>query len=172
MNDSPQYGKDNAVFTVALLFAALAGFFLLWYLLKDQLLLDDEWRALRREWHSVGLFPFVRGHCGPGPSAGGRGLSHCCPHIKKDVKCHAAVGPLDHRRVAIFVVSTLLLLPALIHSWGGTFSEVVQSTSFKLKSLPPAMTLIAGTAQPIPFIVFWVLVIIGAVEIHGLARRS
>jgi hypothetical protein len=37
MNNSTRLGKDNAIFAAALLLAVLTGFFLRWYLLKDQI---------------------------------------------------------------------------------------------------------------------------------------
>lgn len=69
----------------------------------------------------------------------------------------------------IVVFSGLLLLPALIHSWGGTFSKIIRSASLEAPSLPWAMTLIAGTAGPVPVALFSVLLIVGAV---GQCRRN
>jgi hypothetical protein len=66
--------------------------------------------------------------------------------------------------VIIAAFSGLLLLPALIHSWGGTFSKIALLGSFKFQSVARAMTLIAGTAQPSPLTLFWALVVAGAIE--------
>src|SRR5690348_6042248 len=46
MSNPERPGQDKAVFAAALVSAAVAGFFLRWYLLRDQVLLDDEWHGL------------------------------------------------------------------------------------------------------------------------------
>ena len=47
--------KDNVFYGVALTLAAITGFFLRWYLLNDQVLLDDEWHGL---YYVIGKSPF------------------------------------------------------------------------------------------------------------------
>lgn len=92
--------------------------------------------------------------------------------VRPFTKTSRMAPPLIHWIIAaiiILVSSGLLLLPALIHEWGGTFSKVIQSTPFKIQAIPRAMTLIAGTAQPIPVALFWLLLLTGAV---GLCRKN
>lgn len=286
MNNSAGSGKDNAIFATALVFAAFVGFFLRWYLLRDQVLLDDEWHGL---FYAIGRSPvWLLTHFSvPGATCiplnvytwalgGTFGWSEMglrlpslvcgllcvivCPLLARDVigirqaawlalllaispiliyysrsarpyspvaflgfvailcaarwaragtwqwgalyvitsilaiyfhlfaiitvlvpalsaivcllyalsfkKTSNILPPLSHWLIAVAIIivfSSLLLLPAIIHSWGGTFSQVIQSTSFKIQSLPIAMTLIAGTAQPVPVVLFWIMLVVGAV---------
>jgi hypothetical protein len=289
MNDSERLDKDKTVFIVALVFAILSGFFLRWYMLRDQVLLDDEWHGLFyvigrspawllthfsvpgatsiplniytwavgatfgwsemllrlpllicgmlcvivcpllareiigtrpaawlalflaispiqifysrfcRPYSAVALLGFVCILCAARWARGGGWrwgtlhiifgilavyfhlfaavtvfapalaaiIYHLSGRSNKKPETPSITPPLGHWLIAaviIVVLSGLLLAPALIHSWGGTFSKIVQATSFKVQSLPRAMTLIAGTAQPIPVLLFWVLLVAGAID--------
>jgi len=42
----PSWWNRNVAFAPALAFAFLSGFWLRWYLLKDQIFTDDEWHGL------------------------------------------------------------------------------------------------------------------------------
>jgi hypothetical protein len=294
MNNPERPGKDKTVFIVALISATLAGFFLRWYMLRDQVLLDDEWHGLFyvigrspgwllthfsvpgatciplnvytwavgamfgwsemllrlpllvcgmlcvvvcpllardiigtrpaawlalflaispilifysrfcRPYSAVAFLGFVSILCAARWARGGGWrwgvlyivtsiLSvyfHLFAIITVMTPALAAVvygvyhrffkntgtcpvkPPLFHWIIAaatIIVLSGLLLLPALIHSWGGTFSKIVRSASLEPSSPPVAMTLVAGTAEPVPVALFWLLVVVGAV---GLCRRN
>ena len=294
MNNSERPGKDKTVFTVALISATVVGFFLRWYLLRDQVLLDDEWHGLfyvinrspawllthfsvpgatciplnvytwavgatfgwsemllrlplfvcgmlcvvvcpllargiigtrqaawlalllaispilifysrfSRPYSAVAFLGFVSILCAARWARDGgwrwavlyvvTGIAAVYFHLFAVITvvtpalaapvyyvCARFSGKTERLGVkpspvkwiiaaaTILVLATLLLLPALIHSWGGTFSEIVRSTSFKLQSLPRAMTLIAGTSQFVPLVLFWVLFVVGVI---GLCRRD
>ena len=62
------------------------------------------------------------------------------------------------------VLTTVLVLPALIHSLQTTFFKVALTGSFKLSSLPRLAALISGTSQPVLVILFWSALLAGAVE--------
>ena len=62
------------------------------------------------------------------------------------------------------VVGAILILPALIHSLQSTFFTIALKGTLKLQSLPHLATLISGTASPALVILFWLLLIIGAVD--------
>ena len=288
MNYPERPGEDKIVFILALISAMLAGFFLRWYMLRDQVLLDDEWHGLFyvigrspvwllthfsvpgatsiplniytwavgatvgwselllrlpllacgilcvivcpllardiigtrpaawlalflaispilifysrfcRPYSAVALLGFVSVLCASrwARSGGWRWgafyvvtgilavyfhlfaavtvfapalaaiIYHSFRRFLKKPQTPSVAPPLSHWLIAaviIVVLSGLLLTPALIHSWGGTLSKIVQATSFKVQSLPRAMILIAGTAQLVPVFLFWALVIAGAV---------
>ena len=46
MNNPERPDKDQAVFSIALISAFIVGFFLRWYLLRDQIFSNDEWHSL------------------------------------------------------------------------------------------------------------------------------
>jgi Dolichyl-phosphate-mannose-protein mannosyltransferase len=294
MNNPERPGKDRAVFAIALISAVLAGFFLRWYILRDQILVDDEWHGLfyvigrspgwllthfsvpgatcipqniynwavgatfgwselllrlpllvcgilcvvicpwlardligtrqaawlalflaispilifysrfSRPYSAVAFLGFVSILCAARwareggwrwgalyvvtgilavyfhlfaiiaviTPALGAVVYYACDRFLKKSETSEVKTSLGHWIIAaatIVVLSGLLLLPALIHSWGGTFSKIVRSASLEAPSLPWAMTLIAGTAQPVPVVLFWVLLIVGAV---GLCQRN
>jgi hypothetical protein len=293
MNNSASLRKDNVVFATALVFATFVGFLLRWYLLGDQVLLDDEWHGLfyvigrspawllthfsvpgatciplnfytwmlgatfgwsemglrlpslvcgilcvivcpllardiigtrqaawlafllaispiliyysrsARPYSLVAFLGFVSILCAARWAQAGTwrwGVLYiitgilaiyfhlfaivtvmtpivaavaCQIYVRAYTKKENYVAPrLSYWIVAgaiIVVVSGLLMLPALIHEEGGTLSKVIQSTPFRIQSLPRAMTLIAGTAQPIPAAIFWILLVAGVIS---LCRKS
>ena len=61
-------------------------------------------------------------------------------------------------------ISAVLVLPALIHSLQSTFFNIALTGSFRLQSLPQMGLLISGTGQPVLAILFWVALIVGAIE--------
>jgi Dolichyl-phosphate-mannose-protein mannosyltransferase len=83
------------------------------------------------------------------------------PHIA------LAGPPLRHWLIAVTVMgvlSSILLLPALIHSLHGTLFSVALTGTLRLESLPQALMLIAGTGQPVMALLFWAAFIAGAVD--------
>ena len=289
MSNPERPGKYSGIFVLAIIVAAFAGFFLRWYLLKDQILLDDEWHGL---FYVIGKSPFwLLAHfavpgatCIPlnvytwalGATTGwselllrlpclicGMLCVVVCPWLARDIvgnrraawlalllvvspqlifysrNCRpysivaflsftaillaarwaryggwrlnalfiatgilavyfhlfaivAVMAPVGAAivyhsytsfvaksetpwmkpslerwiisAVAILALSGVLVLPALVHSWGGTFSKVILLGSFKLSSLLRAATLIAGTAQPVALVLFWAALVAGAIE--------
>ena len=65
--------------------------------------------------------------------------------------------------------STVLVLPALVHSIQSTFFTIALKGTFSLQSLPQMALLISGTGQPGLAILFWAAFVVGAV---GLCRRQ
>jgi uncharacterized membrane protein len=61
-------------------------------------------------------------------------------------------------------ITALLILPALIHSLQSTFFTIALKGTFSLQSLPQVALLISGTGQPVLAGLFWVALIVGAVE--------
>ena len=64
----------------------------------------------------------------------------------------------------IALASAILLLPALIQSLRSTFFTIALKGTIDLQSLPRAAMLISGTGQPILAALFWMALVIGAVE--------
>ena len=61
-------------------------------------------------------------------------------------------------------ISAFLVLPALIHSLQSTFFTIALKGTFSLQSLPQVALLISGTGQPVLALLFWIALIMGAVE--------
>jgi hypothetical protein len=61
-------------------------------------------------------------------------------------------------------ISAALVLPALIHSLQSTFFTIALKGTFRLESLPQVASLISGTGQPVLAVLFWIALIVGAVE--------
>jgi hypothetical protein len=67
------------------------------------------------------------------------------------------------------VTGAVLILPALIYSMQSTFFTIALKGAFKLESLPHTAMLISGTGQPVLALMFWLGLIVGAVD---LCRRN
>ncbi len=57
-----------------------------------------------------------------------------------------------------------LVLPALVHSMQSTFFTIALKGTFRLESLPRAAMLVSGTGSPVLALMFWLLLLAGAVE--------
>src|SRR6185312_14057629 len=62
------------------------------------------------------------------------------------------------------VAGAVLVLPALIPSMRGRFFYVAGQGTPEWKSIPHVLSLFSGTGQPALVVVFWLLLVIGAVE--------
>lgn len=69
---------------------------------------------------------------------------------------------------AMSVAGAVLILPALVHSMQSTFFSIALKGAFKLESLPRVALLISGTGSPVLAVLFWLLAVVGAVD---LCRR-
>jgi hypothetical protein len=67
------------------------------------------------------------------------------------------------------VAGAILVLPALIQSLRSTFFNVAGKGTPEWKSLPHVLSLFSGTGQPALVAVFWLLLVIGAVD---MIRRN
>jgi len=70
--------------------------------------------------------------------------------------------------VLMAVAGAVLVLPALIDSMRSTFFTIALAGSFKLESLPHLAMLVSGTSQPVLVLLFWLALLVGAIE---LCRR-
>jgi hypothetical protein len=89
-------------------------------------------------------------------------------------KPHGALVVITFRQwlaVTLFVagISSILVMPALIHSLQSTFFTIALKGTFSLQSLPRIALLISGTGQPVLAILFWAAFVTGAV---GQCRRN
>jgi hypothetical protein len=88
----------------------------------------------------------------------------CRPGVPRRV----VAGPSLQQWILVSLVmagiSTILLLPALIHSLQSTFFNIALTGTFRLQSLWRVAMLISGTGQPVLAALFWVVLIAGAVE--------
>jgi hypothetical protein len=62
------------------------------------------------------------------------------------------------------IMSAFLVLPALIHSLHETFFTIALKGAFSLQSLPQVALLISGTGQPVLALLFWIALVVGAIE--------
>lgn len=62
------------------------------------------------------------------------------------------------------VAGAVLVLPALIDSMRSTFFTIALAGSFKLESLPQLALLVSGTSQPVLAVLFWLALVVGAIE--------
>jgi hypothetical protein len=58
----------------------------------------------------------------------------------------------------------VLVLPALIDSMRSTFFTIALAGSFRLESLPHLAMLVSGTGQPVLAVLFWLALLVGAIE--------
>jgi hypothetical protein len=70
---------------------------------------------------------------------------------------------------AIAILTAILVLPALWHSWHTTFFTVARAGTFDVGAISRVLVLMAGTGQPVLAVLFWGIAIVGAVE---QARRN
>ncbi len=70
---------------------------------------------------------------------------------------------------AMAVAGAILILPAMIHSLQGTFFTTALAGSLSLQPLPQLASLITGTNEPVLAGLFWLLLVVGAVD---LCRRN
>jgi len=66
--------------------------------------------------------------------------------------------------IIIIVISAVLVLPALVHSFQSTFFTIALKGTFSWQSLPQVALLISGTGQPVLAMLFWAALVFGAVE--------
>jgi hypothetical protein len=98
-------------------------------------------------------------------------IFHLFAHFGK-IKIPAAAPSLKNwllLAAIIAFVSAVLILPALIHSMQSTFFTIALKGIFKLESLPRVAMLISGTGQTVLALMFWLVLIVGAVD---LCRRN
>lgn len=67
------------------------------------------------------------------------------------------------------VAGAILVLPALIASMRSTFFNIAMKGSLEWESLPHVLALFSGTGQPALVAVFWLLLVVGAID---LFRRN
>ncbi len=65
---------------------------------------------------------------------------------------------------SIAALTSVLVLPALLHSLHTTFFTIARAGTFDARALSRVAVLVAGTGQPILAILFWGMVIVGAIE--------
>ena len=68
--------------------------------------------------------------------------------------------------LAMGLTGAILLLPALIHSMETSFLDVLQRGTIYLSSWTRLLSLISGTANPILAILFWVVFLMGVVDLY------
>src|SRR6185312_8588745 len=83
-------------------------------------------------------------------------------------KTKAVAGPPLGHWLAVgagmAVAGVTLVLPALIRSMRSTFFDVAMKGSLEWQSVPHVLALFSGTEQPALVTLFWLLLVIGAVE--------
>ena len=97
------------------------------------------------------------------------GLSRLCWKTQPDNRIGPPLRQWIIVAAMIAVLTSVLVLPALVHSLQSTFFKVAMAGSFDWHALPRLALLISGTGQPILATLFWAALLVGAV---GQCRRN
>jgi hypothetical protein len=89
--------------------------------------------------------------------------------MPRDETCAPPLRQWIFAAVIMAGIAAFLVLPALIHSLQSTFFTIALKGTFSLESLPHMASLISGTGSPVLAVLFWIALVVGAIE---LCRRN